>query len=311
MSNTQIVPDLEKEIGSYLRKGYRLDMVVPADSPTTAQVSKDGEILRLQTSSRNNDENLEAIDSEEIIITRFDDTAWVNGRAGMQYRDLIPGRLGGRVIASHIRLVEGGPVPDYVHYHKVAFQMIYCKTGWIRVVYEDQGPPFIVSAGDCVLQPPEIRHRVLESSAGAEVIEIGCPAAHETWVDHERQLPTLNFQPDRVFNGQRFVRHIAADAEWQETDGFQYRDTGIFAATNGLADVRILKCETANSVINTLNDGCLFYFVLNGEFTLNFGRAQYKLRQTENCVIPTTEQYTIQTEDGLELLEVSLRTRVR
>ena len=311
MPNTQIVPDLEKEIESYIQKGYRLDMVVPADSPTTAQVSKDGEILRLQTSSRNNDENLEAIDSEEIIIRRFDDTAWVNGRAGMQYRDLIPGRLGGRVIASHIRLVEGGPVPDYVHYHKVAFQMIYCKTGWIRVVYEDQGPPFILNAGDCVLQPPEIRHRVLESSAGAEVIEIGCPAAHETWVDHERQLPTLNFQPDRVFNGQRFVRHIAADAEWQETDGFQYRDTGIFAATNGLADVRILKCETANSVINTLNDGCLFYFVLNGEFTLNFGRAQYKLRQTENCVIPTTEQYTIQTEDGLELLEVSLRTRVR
>jgi len=311
MPNTQIVPDLEKEIESYIQKGYRLDMVVPADSPTTAQVSKDGEILRLQTSSRNDDKNLEAIDPDEIIITRFDDTAWVNGRAGMQYRDLIPGRLGGRVIASHIRLVEGGPVPDYVHYHKVAFQMIYCKTGWIRVVYEDHGPPFILNAGDCVLQPPEIRHRVLESSAGAEVIEIGCPAAHETWVDHERQLPTLNFQPDRVFNGQRFVRHIAADAEWQETDGFQYRDTGIFAATNGLADVRVLKCETANSVINTLNDGCLFYFVLNGEFTLNFGRAQYMLRQTENCVIPTTEQYTIQTEDGLELLEVSLRTRVR
>ena len=311
MPNTQIVPDLEKEIESYIQKGYRLDMVVPADSPTTAQVSKDGEILRLQTSSRNNDENLEAIDSEEIIITRFDDTAWVNGRAGMQYRDLIPGRLGGRVIASHIRLVEGGPVPDYVHYHKVAFQMIYCKTGWIRVVYEDQGPPFILNAGDCVLQPPEIRHRVLESSAGAEVIEIGCPAVHETWVDHEMQLPTLNVQPDRVFNGQQFVRHLAAGAKWQTADGFQYRDTGISAATNGLADVRILKCETANSVINTVNDACLFYFVLNGEFTLNFGRAQYKLRQTESCVIPTTEQHTIQTEDGLELLEVSLRTRVR
>ena len=32
------------------------------------------------------------------------------GRAGMLYRDLIPGRLGGRFIASHISIPEGGPV---------------------------------------------------------------------------------------------------------------------------------------------------------------------------------------------------------
>jgi hypothetical protein len=42
---------------------------------------------------------------------------WV--RAGMQYRDLIPGRLGGRFIASHIRIPDGGDVPDYVHYHRI------------------------------------------------------------------------------------------------------------------------------------------------------------------------------------------------
>src|SRR5262245_23648527 len=40
---------------------------------------------------------------------------WRTGRAGMQYRDLIPGRQGGRFVASHIRIPEGGPVPDYVH----------------------------------------------------------------------------------------------------------------------------------------------------------------------------------------------------
>src|SRR5206468_11860225 len=33
---------------------------------------------------------------------------WITGRAGMEYRDLIPGRLGGKVIASHIRLTTGG-----------------------------------------------------------------------------------------------------------------------------------------------------------------------------------------------------------
>src|SRR3546814_7577110 len=102
----------------------------------------------------------------------------------MHYRDLIPGRLGGRFIASHIRIPDGGEVADYVHYHRVRFQMIFCKTGWVRVVYEDQGPPFVLHAGDCVLQPPQIRHRVLEASAGLEVVELGCPAVHETCADH-------------------------------------------------------------------------------------------------------------------------------
>ena len=39
----------------------------------------------------------------------------------MLYRDLIPDRLGGSaIVASHIRIPEGGPVGDSVHYHKVA-----------------------------------------------------------------------------------------------------------------------------------------------------------------------------------------------
>ena len=89
------------------------------------------------------------------------------GRAGMLYRDLIPSRLGGRYIASHITIPDGGPVADWVHFHRIALQMIFVRRGWVRVVYEDQGEPFVMNAGDMVLQPPEIRHRVLESSPGA------------------------------------------------------------------------------------------------------------------------------------------------
>src|SRR5215468_913916 len=126
-----------------------------------------------------------------FVISRLNATnnAWYVGRAGMQYRDLIPGRLGGRFIASHIRIPGGGPVPDYVHFHKIRFQMIYCRKGWTRLVYEDQGEPFLLSAGDCVLQPPEIRHRVLEASPGLEVIEIGTPALHDTIADWALPLP--------------------------------------------------------------------------------------------------------------------------
>ena len=50
------------------------------------------------------------------------------GRAGMLYRDLVPGRQGGSVIASLIRIAEGGPVPDYVHFHEVLFQLIFCRS---------------------------------------------------------------------------------------------------------------------------------------------------------------------------------------
>jgi len=296
-----MVSDLEKEIESYLNKGYRLDMIMPADSPTTAQISKNGETILLQSSTDN--ETISNFD--EVIVTRFDDNEWVEGRAGMQYRDLIPGRLGGRVIASHIRLTKGGPVPDYVHYHKVLFQMIYCKTGWIRVVYEDQGPPFVLNAGDCVLQPPEIRHRVLESSAGAEVIEIGCPAVHETWVDHDMHLPTDAVKPDRVFNGQPFVRHIAAEAKWQNSNGFQYRDTNIFDATNGLANVRVLDCETM-WIENSHDNGFSFYFVLTGKLELNDTNAGYKLNANGSITIAESRHYTIRSTSKSEILQVRL-----
>lgn len=302
METAPVVSDLEKEIESYMNDGYRLDMIMPADSPTTARISKNGETILLQ--SPPSDETIG--NSDKIIVTRSDDTSWVDGRAGMQYRDLIPGRLGGRVIASHIRLTKGGTVPDYVHYHKVLFQMIYCRSGWIRVVYEDQGPPFVLSAGDCVLQPPEIRHRVLESSSGAEVIEIGCPAVHETWVDHDLQLPTDAVKPDRIFNGQRFLRHIAANAEWHASNGFQYRDTGISAATNGLANAQSLKNEAASSITKISNDDCLFYFVLNGELTLTANKVEYPLLKADSFVITAGQEYTIQNNGDLEILEVSL-----
>ena len=110
----------------------------------------------------------------------------------MLYRDLIPGRLGGRYIASHISIPEGGPVADWVHFHRIALQMIYVRRGWVRVVYEDQGEPFVMREGDLVLQPPEIRHRVLESSAGLEVVEISAPRSTRPSPTMRWSLPNGN-----------------------------------------------------------------------------------------------------------------------
>jgi quercetin dioxygenase-like cupin family protein len=216
---------------------------------------------------------------------------------------LIPSRLGGRFIASHIRIPKGGEVPDYVHFHKVRFQMIFCKKGWAKLVYEDQGEPFILSEGDCVLQPPEIRHRVLESSDGLEVVEIGCPAIHETFADHDLQLPTPHFLPERIFGGQKFVRHVAKDSIWEtQQDGFEFCDTGIYKATNGLANVRVLRSTSKITAKRKHNGEFLFYFILKGK--LEIGEETLKIG--DSCVIPAGEGFVFNANVGLEMLEVSL-----
>ena len=173
----------------------RLDSIYPADDPAVAVYSGHGLRVRLEASDdraahlrimtddvgfADGVKTLTAPGGTQIeiapltlplelpttdhafVVRRLADQApWVIGRAGMQYRDLIPSRLGGSIIASHIRIPDGGPVPDMVHFHRVGFQLIYCYRGWVDVVYEDQGGPIRLYAGDCVIQPPEIRHRVL------------------------------------------------------------------------------------------------------------------------------------------------------
>lgn len=211
------VDDLDKAIEEYQARGYRLDMIFPADAPREAHMSKPslghGDKARDPASTV----RLQALPPNHAGGS---DSNWHTGRAGMMYRDLIPDRVAGKVIASHIKLANEGPVADHVHYHKVDFQMIYCLKGRIRVVYEDQGPPFWLETGDCVVQPPEIRHRVLESTAGAEVLEITFPAEHETWIDHELQLPNSSIDRDRLFNGQKFVLTRSDEGRKRTESGF-------------------------------------------------------------------------------------------
>jgi len=232
----EVSPDeFERTVDDLERDGFLLMMIKPADAPREALLSRDRVILRLRIGSKFQvpSSKLEAYRTNlepgtlNFELTR--DSEWSAGRAGMMYRDLIPGRLGGRVIASHIRITEGGPVADRVHYHKIGFQVIYCLKGAIRVVYESQGEPFWLRPGDCVLQPPEIRHRVLDAEAGSEVIELTSPAEHETWFDHEMQLPNAVVNPDRTFGERRFVLHTTTDSEWKSSafDGILVSDTKI------------------------------------------------------------------------------------
>lgn len=247
--------------------------------------------------------------AQDSVYQQVDDREWRTGRAGMQYRDLVPDRFGGRVIASHIRIPEGGPVPDYVHHHDVKFQMIYCYRGWVRVVYEDQGPPFVLAAGDCVLQPPHIRHRVLECSDHMEVIEVSSPAEHETCVDHDMALPTSKVDDKRRFGGQRFVRHQSGNAKWCRVpyDGFEARDTGIGAATSGLASVLVLRpTEHGRPVAISCEATFVFAFVLQGSMTLQLQDLPPRnLAAGDSFVTSADSPATIVESSGdLELLQV-------
>lgn len=194
-----------------------------------------------------------------VEVSRAADARWEVGRAEMLYRDLVPERDGGRLIASHIKIPAGGPVPDWVHFHTVRFQIIYCWRGWVEVVYEDQGPPFRLEPGDCVLQPPRIRHRVLECSPGLEVVEVASPAEHQTAADPALELPTAAVRPERAFDGQRFVRHQAARARWERRGDLEQRDLGIAEGTGGLVSARAVRLLAPTAL-----DGPLLAFVLAG-----------------------------------------------
>ena len=326
--------------------GFQIIAIFPADAPLVAVISGHGVCLRLERGGsgspgklrllcRNPEEFAEGAteltapngtcieiveadtplvlppEQQSFVLNRYsNDASWEVGRAGMNYRDLIPNRQGGRFVASHIRIPEGGPVPDYVHFHKIRFQMIYCYKGWVRVVYDEQGPPFVMRSGDCVLQPPQIRHRVLESSAGLEVIEISCPAEHETWADPDLDLPTTEVRSNRDFGGQHFVFHQVVQAKWSQwrMEGFEFRDTGIGTATKGLAGVRVVRPLNGSKPLMCSHSGeFYFFFTLEGGVTLICeGLGSQRMEAGDSCVIPAQQRHALtDCSDNLELLEAT------
>src|SRR3954468_1437838 len=107
-----VCADFNAALDLLRRLGARLDIIYPADDPHTAILSHEGVTVRL--TSRPDAPPASGILPEfrpQFVVTKAGTSAG-DGRAGMLYRDLIPGRLGGRYIASHITITEGGPVAD-------------------------------------------------------------------------------------------------------------------------------------------------------------------------------------------------------
>lgn len=327
--------------------GMRLENIFPADNPSVASFSGHGLRVRIQKGAdvapgririltdapqdfaegkspltAPNGTIVEVVPltpqvdqpatQHEFVVRRLKDEApWIIGRAGMHYRDLIESRLGGSIIASHIRIPDGGPVPDMVHFHTVGFQLIFCYKGWVDVLYEDQGDVMRLNAGDCVIQPPGIRHRVHYASPDIEVIEIGVPAEHITTIDHDMILPNGQGDPGREWDGQKFVHHIKDKATWApfRIPGFTARDTGISKGTKGVAGIHVACFEGGETQAASHNADIHFTFVMDGTMTLSAeGQARRELEAGDAFVIPPgmVTQY-LACSDDLELLEVALR----
>lgn len=292
------------------RLGFRLDMVFPADAPRIAALSGHGLSIRLDAGLPPGDTGLRlpkggnfepdgraarapnGVFVEPLVIDTPPDPK-VNldspivshpgesggfgaGRAGMQYRDLLPGRLGGALIASHIRIPGGGPVADYVHYHDVGFQVLYCLEGTAQLLYEDQGAAFEMRAGDAIVQPPGLRHRVLECSRGFEVVEFSSPAEHLTRVDHDLKLPNAE-RSDGMRDGQRFLHARGGSRPWSLDDHAPWssKPTAVREATGRRAALATLRSAGAKALSYPPPGAFVVGYVLRGSALLDldaFGR---------------------------------------
>ena len=295
---------------------YQLDRIYPAEDPSIIDISNGQEHIQLRQSTNGPFANLESIIDgkfDGIYIETIDlnppikvpdansyfeinkmtnDSSWVVGRVGLEYRNLLH-HQNDRFGASHIRINEGGVTSDYVHYHQLRFQMIYCYNGWAKMVYENQGEPFIMNEGDCILQAPEIRHRVLACKKGLEVIEINSPGKHMTARDHELILPTGKLIPDRLFGGQKYVHYKGNTV---------HDDFGFFDATNGMMSAKTIHPQSDVTIKNECP--FLFHFILTGTCELTYDGIQ-PLSAGDCYVIPNSGEFNLaHCSADLKVLEV-------
>jgi len=120
---------------------------------------------------------------QSFVASHHRPDAFAQGlRRYAQYRDLgIAAATGGLARAHVIKMIPPCAPAEVSkrHYHDVEFQMIYVLKGWIKGEYEGAGE-VTMREGSCWLQPPKIKHTVLDYSEDCELLEIILPADFDT-----------------------------------------------------------------------------------------------------------------------------------
>jgi mannose-6-phosphate isomerase-like protein (cupin superfamily) len=101
-------------------------------------------------------------------------------RSFFEYRDLgIGAATGGKYHAQVIRATDVCRDGTGRHTHTLDFQMVYVLKGTVTFWYEGEGE-ITMGAGDCVHQPPGIKHELMSCSSDCELLEITSPEVFET-----------------------------------------------------------------------------------------------------------------------------------
>jgi hypothetical protein len=120
---------------------------------------------------------------QTFTVSHHDERDFRSGlRSYAKYRDLGISRATDGMVQAHvIRFAPPSRAEEVAkrHYHDVDFQMVYVLKGWLRSEFEGQGE-ILLRAGACWIQPPRIKHTVLEYSDDCEVLEIILPADFAT-----------------------------------------------------------------------------------------------------------------------------------
>jgi Cupin domain len=99
-----------------------------------------------------------------------------------KYRDLgFADATEGLAQAHVIRLI--GPCDpaevSKLHFHDVEFQMVYVLKGWVKTYMEGHGET-MMKEGSAWIQPPRIKHLIMDYSDDVELLEVILPAEFET-----------------------------------------------------------------------------------------------------------------------------------
>ena len=120
---------------------------------------------------------------QTFMASHLKDALFKTGlRSYAAYRELGVEKATGGAVQAHVIRLLGKCDPKVVsipHYHGVQFQFLYMLKGWMIGEYEGAGR-VKMSAGSCWIQPPGIRHQVIDYSDGCEMIEIILPAKFAT-----------------------------------------------------------------------------------------------------------------------------------
>ncbi|MGH7249136.1 MAG: cupin domain-containing protein [Pseudomonadota bacterium] len=120
---------------------------------------------------------------QRFVANHIRPDAFAEGlRPYAKYRDLDIAVVTNGMVRAHVIKMIPPCDPAVVskrHYHDVKFQMVYVLKGWIKGEFEGAGV-VTMREGSCWLQPPRIRHSVLDYSADCELLEIVMPADFRT-----------------------------------------------------------------------------------------------------------------------------------